>query len=85
MTKIPIIKTTDGNYWLMFEEGDVKKACTLTSCEQESIEECVANMKTNGDECIICYVNLMNEVKATPRYRKVGSEELRAQEMPDVK
>lgn len=72
MTKIPVTKTMDGNYWLMFDEADVRRACILANCKQELIEECVDAMRGGDCDCTTCYVGLCNEIKVGPVYKTVA-------------
>lgn len=65
MSKLPVTKTFDGKYWLLYDEEDIKKAC-LIDCKPEQIEECLELMKKLECDCITCYLNLCNEIKVLP-------------------
>lgn len=71
-SKIPIIESMESNIWLCFEEADVRKACQFEKCSKDIIDNCVANMKEEGrNECVSCYINLINEIKAIPEYKRI--------------
>lgn len=73
-TKIPVTKSIDGDYLLMFDEVDIRKACAIAECHREMIDDCVAEMKAGNNDCATCYINLINDVKAWPTYVKATTQ-----------
>lgn len=69
-SKIPVTESYNGDIQLLFDEEDVWKVCELSGCKKDLIEDCIAGMKEGDSECTTCYINLINEVKAEPEYRK---------------
>lgn len=67
-TKIRVTKTIGGKEWLCFDESDVRKACVLAGCDAEMIAGCIANFREGKDDCVSCYINLINDLDAVPEY-----------------
>ncbi|HDD44202.1 MAG TPA: hypothetical protein ENG63_05005 [Candidatus Desulfofervidus auxilii] len=66
--KLPVTKTYDEKLWLLYEESDIRKACSI-DCEQEQIEECLELMRVLECDCTTCFMNLCNIIKAVPEYK----------------
>jgi hypothetical protein len=63
-----VTMTFDKQYWLAFDEKDVRQACRLNDCSCELIEDCIEEMKEGGNDCASCYIALCNELGAIPEY-----------------
>jgi len=71
MALIPVTKTIDRQYYLMFDKEQVFKACQFEGCKKEMIDGCLANMEHGEDDCTCCYIRLINNLKQLPVYVKI--------------
>ena len=60
---------------MLFDETLVRQACKLNGCDDDLMEDCIANMREEIDGCTDCYLALVLHLDAEPEYKLGGKND----------